>query len=737
MDIRELTRIIEEERAEAQMPDLFTLYFDGELAGQPYESPEEEARDRAYLVGMYLHCALLMRDQIDRANSGRTLPGLSVPIEEARAVVVDAFRFNRGQSLTPEQRAHIRRGWEHTDSRARASGGELSRMTDRFAPGRFERFCLYLSLAARLDRGTQRLLAHLQDDVECLDPTLNLAQKLFRLAEEVPLADCLTQAHTRAWALLYEDGAGSGLTKTFRMRENVFHQLLGVRTSGAQVSGICEAVRGEEISLPRDTGCGGEVCESVRRAVRRAGERGQGVVIQLWGPQGSGRRHVILACAAREKWDLLLIRGMELAQLSSEALHAFLRRVESDAVISGFFPVLENGGALDGERAGIVLEELMHAGVPAVFFCSEEPDSFTVPRGCTTLRYELGAMDVHQTVRFWEGQTADIPMEPSVDLRVLSSKYHLSPGQIAETVSAASLLARDGVVRESDLAGAIMNAGQGALSRQCVKIAPVFSFDDLIFPDATRRQVRAILDRVRDAYRVGVEWGFGQRYAYGRGIGILMYGRPGTGKTMCAQVLARELQLELYKVDLSQMVSKYIGETEKNLSDVFRSARRSNAILFFDEADSLFSKRTTDTGNSNDKYANMETAHLLQKMEEFDGITILATNLAGTFDKAFYRRLQYVINIPLPDEETRRVLWRRSFPERCPIDRSVDFDVLARQHEISPSTIKSTALSAAYRACAERADAVGMRHILLALRDELSKEGKNLSRQEMLGFDLE
>ncbi len=229
-----------------------------------------------------------------------------------------------------------------------------------------------------------------------------------------------------------------------------------------------------------------------------------------------------------------------------------------------------------------------------------------------------------------------------------------------------------------------------------------------------------ICDLVKFSSVVYDDLGFARKTAYGRSVSALFYGPPGTGKTMAAQVVANELGQDLYKVDLSQMISKYIGETEKNLNAVFDAAGRANVVLFFDEADSLFSKRTQVT-NSNDKFANNETSFLLQKIEEYSGVAILATNLAVNFDSAFKRRIKVMVNFALPDANLRRKLWRSVFPQEVDVS-AIDFEYLAEKFEISGSMIKASAVATTFLAVREGSKPL-MKHIMQALKAEMNKNG--------------
>ncbi|MBO6301733.1 MAG: ATP-binding protein [Ruminiclostridium sp.] len=209
---------------------------------------------------------------------------------------------------------------------------------------------------------------------------------------------------------------------------------------------------------------------------------------------------------------------------------------------------------------------------------------------------------------------------------------------------------------------------------------------------------------------------------------MIFTGPPGTGKTMAAQIIAAELGLDIYRISLANVVSKYIGETEKNLDEIFEKAKKSKVVLFFDEADVLFSKRT-EVKDSNDKYSNMESAFLLQKIEEYSGIVILATNLVQNFDEAFKRRMKLMIDFPFPDAARRAEMWKRALPDKLPLD-SIDFDYLVNSFELSGSNIKNIALHSAFLAAADGSRAVTMKHIIAALRNEYSKSGKAFTRAE-------
>ena len=250
-------------------------------------------------------------------------------------------------------------------------------------------------------------------------------------------------------------------------------------------------------------------------------------------------------------------------------------------------------------------------------------------------------------------------------------------------------------------------------------------FSELKLPKPQYEQLRRICRMVEAREEVMEQWGFGRKFSYGNGISVLFYGAPGTGKTMAAQVLATELGRPLYRVDLSQLISKYIGETQKNIGKVFDEADRCDCILLFDEADAIFTRRS-DVSDAQDRYSNAETAYLLQRIEQYAGISVLATNLLQNFDEAFRRRISYMVHFPMPDASLRKELWEEIFPADTPVDPEVDTCLLAQAFEISGAAIKNAAMHGALEAASEHSP-VKMKHLLAGIQNEYSKQGRNFS----------
>jgi SpoVK/Ycf46/Vps4 family AAA+-type ATPase len=293
-------------------------------------------------------------------------------------------------------------------------------------------------------------------------------------------------------------------------------------------------------------------------------------------------------------------------------------------------------------------------------------------------------------------------VEAGVDLAEVTRRFALDPRRIDIAAVGARELAWQvdpdaTLVTRTQLLQACSQQLQHDLKSLAVRVTRSHRWEDLVIPVDVYDALTEMIGYVRHARLVYDDWGFGGRHGLTQGVSALFAGPPGTGKTMCASVMARELDMELFRVDLSRVVSKWIGETEKNLAKVFDEAQLSNAIILFDEADSLFAKRT-EVKSSVDRYANLEVNYLLQRMEAFGGVTILTTNFEDTIDTAFKRRITFKMRFEKPDAEARAALWEKIFPPACTLADDVDFAELGARYEMSGGNIRGAALRAAFLA---------------------------------------
>jgi ATPase family protein associated with various cellular activities (AAA)/winged helix domain-containing protein len=307
----------------------------------------------------------------------------------------------------------------------------------------------------------------------------------------------------------------------------------------------------------------------------------------------------------------------------------------------------------------------------------------------------------------------------------VSAKFRLSIGQIADAAEVARLAAHAQgrtTPTSDDLDLGARQASSTKLAELAARLEPAFGWEDLVLPDRQLEVLKSISAYLRHRDLVLSEWGYEKTIARNQGLKVLFAGESGTGKTMSGQVLGKELGLDLFRIDLATVVSKYIGETEKNLDRIFSAAQGSNAILFFDEADALFGKRS-EVRDSHDRYANIEVAYLLQKMEGYAGAVILATNFRQNLDDAFLRRLDVVVDFPFPEAEDRNRIWQLLLPDTAPLDEDIDVEFLSQQFKLSGGGIRNCSLAAAFMA-AEDGGSIGMRHLIRAVALEYGKLGR-------------
>ena len=364
--------------------------------------------------------------------------------------------------------------------------------------------------------------------------------------------------------------------------------------------------------------------------------------------------------------------------------------------------------------------------VPLVFACAEDAPYRRLFAHAETVRFTFGAARYDGRRRAWTDAAAAHGLEcDGSTIEDLSRRFALTPTQIARAAAGAAdaraVAAEDGSPR-ARLFEAARAQCNDALGRLAAKIVSPSHWHDLVLPASLRDQLQAVAGAIANRHVVYDEWGMGAGMN-GRGVNILFSGASGTGKGTSAGAIASEIGLDLYRINLSSLVSKYIGETEKNLERVFAAARDSNAILFFDEADALFGRRS-EVKDAHDRYANIEVAYLLQKMEDHDAAAvILATNLAANLDEAFARRMHFVVDFPLPDAAQRRQLWRQMFPPQVPLAADVDLPFLAEHFTLSGGQIRAISLDAAFLA-AQNGRVITMGHLVRAVGRHLVREGR-------------
>jgi AAA+ superfamily predicted ATPase len=458
------------------------------------------------------------------------------------------------------------------------------------------------------------------------------------------------------------------------------------------------------------------------------------------GPEGAGKRLIARTLAAAIDKDLLHVRAAKLptAVAAIEDFGRLLRRESRlrDCVV--LLDGIDEGlGESDREqaRAGLVdclLQALVGCDVMASGI--KPPAELRHRLRARPLGFELAYPTVDERTEVWRRRLpAHVAAELTADIPVLASKFRFTPGQIAEAIDIATMTAPcdangHACITNTGLYARCRNVAEQGLHLFCQKIVPRYEWNDIVLPADTQAQLREICRWLKHRSQVYDAWGFGTKLGLGKGLTVLFSGASGTGKTMSAEIIAGELQLDLFRVDLSRVVSKYIGETEKNLSRIFAQIYCSNCVLFFDEADALFGKRT-EVKDAHDRYANIEINYLLMEMDRYEGVIIVSTNMKGNFDQAFTRRFSHIVEYPIPGERLREAIWRKSFPQATPLAADVDFAFLAEKFNLPGGSIKNIALNSAFLAAAEGGE-VTMGHVILATKREYQKIGRVCSKSD-------
>ena len=370
-----------------------------------------------------------------------------------------------------------------------------------------------------------------------------------------------------------------------------------------------------------------------------------------------------------------------------------------------------------------------------VFTTAKEKIDFKDITKKSVIYLDIPFPDIDGRIKCWEYFSQGYKLDEECDLIEMSNKFIFTPGKIADALKYAKSLAVmdkcEAIPRNTLFKGC--NAQMSSeLSQKATRVEAKFGFEDIVMNEDQRETIMHAIDQMNFKKQVYEQWNYMKKYPYGRGLTVLLFGAPGTGKSMMAQVLAHELNLELYRVDISKVVDKYVGETEKSLSMIFREAKKCNVVLFFDECDTIFAKRSDD-GGSNQASANNKTALLLQEMEAYDGVCVLATNYKHNIDPAFFRRMKYIVEFQFPNPDTREMLWTTTVPKTTPLAEDVDFRFIAEKFEFAGGNIKNCILNAAFLAAGDKNNEDGlvhMRHYLQAIRYEFVKTGKVFTRAD-------
>lgn len=716
-----------------------------------YESGWEHIADELRRHDLRIHLLLMIHQAQQPDNPFEPFKGLVLSEEEVYRLLNDsppAIQNNPTVKAITEQLIKLDESIKKRVALSAKKGVflPLAYLSDIFKLSSFEEQCIVICLAFELDRKYEKLYAYLQDDVTSKNPTVDLAMKMLCSTPEERLAARLSFApgeRLSKYFLKKEADAGSRislLSSVLKLDERILRFLLDSEQIDEVISAFTEIVLPDEALAPLLLGQGVQekLLKFAEVSFGKDSQEKSNVMFYLHGPFGSGKKLQVKHFCRYFSRPLMIVDLRRMGG-AAQPFGDLMERVVREAILHQAVIGFQNFHVLfEEEQSHKSLKELFEAVriFPGIVFlladCFYKPIEFEKEHFFVYIEFNIP----HDIERkgLWEHFGKGCSFGHEIDWGTLASKFHFTPGQIQNAIATAKNMAswhlsENGQIEIDVLYKACYAQVHHGLGKKAARIHPKYGWEDIILPDDQKNQLRNACNQMKYRPIVYGEWGFERKLSYGKGLCVLFSGPPGTGKTMAAQVVAKELYLELYKIDLAQVVSKYIGETEKNLQQIFREAQQSNAILFFDETDALFGKRS-EVKDSHDRYANIETAFLLQKIEEYEGITVLATNFIQNIDDAFMRRFNFIIDFPFPDARYREKIWESMFPEETPLSKDIDFEFIANKFEVAGGNIKNIAVSAAFLA-AEASEPVGMKHIILAAKYELHKIGKVLLKEEL------
>ncbi len=730
------------------------------------------------------------RWQLAGQDPNDTFRGLYLSDSEINRLTARSFGVSWGQlvTLSDEEVDFVQAEAEAThqalkvidQTRARGQMSRLHYLTVAFGLNRFELNAFLICLAPTLDLQYERFYSYLQDDVTRKRPTVDLILNMLSETslERLELLSYFSdEANLIKYRLLEWIPNPANLdfaSQSIRPEKTVVNWLLGEYQPYTDLGP--SAVLTKPAKVETDLLLASKIWPELDQA-----NLGTLPVIAFYGPDETCQDAAVRLLAAKTGRLLLTVKLVEVIKRGTSPLSA-LKLALRDARLIGAIPYLTGWDAYstDGALLSDILPDLWNYPDLVIVAGQKMWQAEGIERQRSLLWFEFPHPAYAQRLLLWQhflqtgeasyehaaagaedvspslNQAEEYPPEPvegnkaellpkiqnpepvlnkaegsKIELEALAGQFALDSGRIRDVVATARDRAgqRQETLTDADLFMAARNHSNPRLSSLARKITPRYDWDDIILSGDQLEILHEVVSTVRGRPLVLEVWGVGQKLASSKGITILFAGPPGTGKTMGAEIVARELGLDLYKIDLSSIVSKYIGETEKNLEQIFSEAQSGNAILFFDEADAIFGKRS-EVKDARDRYANIEVSYLLQRMEAYDGVTILATNIRSNLDEAFTRRLQFAIDFPFPDENDRLRIWQTLFPPGVPAEPNLDFELMARRFKLAGGNIRNIIVNAAYLAAAD-GGRVTMNHLLHGTRRELQKMGRLIDKADM------
>lgn len=721
--------------------------FDPRLADKPYSDSFDYINDELKLMELRLTRLMSLTASSVTDDKLSRFKGLVVSRDEVSRLLLGEADFPSSSEEMGPTPGELARAESHIAQRAAVSLDRdvfLSPVYLKlvFELSDFEYSTLLLSLACELDMKFEKIFGYIQDNITLKYPTIALAIRLFsgsagKSSDIIRSFEPGSILYQYFYSGVLNVGGDSSLLSTqLKLDRRILDFIINPQATDSEIDTYIKLFSPVEAVPELLTDA--EILPGLSKLVESQGDiAGSNIIINIHGRSGAGKKLQVKHFAKKYQQYVILADISAISANSQDFKHIVNRLRRESVLMKAIICYCGFDALMDGSNETLektrMLFENNNTYSRITFVLSENawrPE--LPPENHALVSIPIDAPDSVTRKFLWETFSRDYKLSDDVDLSGLAGKFHFTHNQIKNALRDASNISAmtgsgiidAGILHESCYRQIVHN-----LQKRASPVKPIYEWDDLILPEEQKKILKNACNQIKLRHIVFGDWGFDNKLAYGKGLTMLFSGPPGTGKTMAAQVIARDLRLEMYKVQLSQVVSKYIGETEKNLKEIFEEARRSDVILFFDETDALFGKRS-EVKDSHDRYANIETAFLLQEIEEHTGVTVMATNFMQNIDDAFLRRINFVVHFPFPDKTYRKKIWKAMFPENTPLDRDIDFDFLAERFELSGGNIKNIVVSAAFLAAQDKS-AVNMRHIIDSLKYELGKNGKIVLREDL------
>jgi ATP-dependent 26S proteasome regulatory subunit len=691
-----------------------------EKYGEPYGSRWEHMRELFLTLDYRLYLYYNCHRWIGPNSKLRDMLGVVVSPEEFEHNLETAAPDSLYNRVAEDAADELRLAEDSIRMRLRETPGTypIQRVFERFCTDEFERGCVVLACAGEIQVKYAKMFGYLQDDISKKYAGVWLAVGLYMPSGGIAEEYAQRVRAGDAFVSLFDRGAlDEGMLK---LRGFVLDYI---------ISGEPRPPKGFELFDGAADGVG-ELVTGGAVAERIDGAAGAGLdsaFVQITGAAGSGRRFQLKHWAVRSGRACLFADVSAAGADAAEDGAAMAKLYGAHLCLHSFEREREVGQGEDARTEEYLELGKLGAADGVTFLITGKQRRFEGVN--TAVNIEVTSPDSSERLRLFTHYMGAVELGGDVSLPELAEMYALEPSQIKNAAEQADALIRAGEAADKRAMQTIC-ASQAShnLDKLATRLAPRYSWDDIALPKRQLDLLRQACTHVTSRYRVFSEWGFADSLSYGKGLSILLSGPPGTGKTMCAQIIAGELNLALYRINISKIVSKYIGETEKNLEAVFSEAKKTGCILFFDECDAIFGKRS-EVKDSHDRHANIEVAYLLQQIEEHDGVTLLSTNLGQNIDAAFMRRITYLVAFPFPDADARREIYIKTLPERLPVSDGVDWSYMAEKFKLSGGHIKNIVLSAAF-AAADEGTELNMRHLLISAVREMKKNDIVVVRED-------